>query len=654
MPSKPRLLEQVLDAYREGDLDECIRLVRTLVEAAPQATAPRQLLAALFASTHNGRLALAHYRRLLPQSVTRGEVIRAIAFQKQIDVYEHAGALAPGRWHALQKQLREKGLPFLSEAPGASGRPWTEAQLLALPRAWFERIAAETRFEIIGLEHRVLDVEVGTVWEVLAGRMRWSFALADGRASAEALAAEGDAVHVDPALARTASVTLVPELPVEVLRFEAGLARDLRLALSAGLHVSSSALPGLTSETRAMLPIRPRRREDLDEMPRAPLPNGGTEPLRLPPPTEDAQTPAGAPGDGAGWVEFGVLSLSGPPAEAAGPGDAAMTLAGGEGSGPGATGSVGDVPASDRAPAAPSAPAAGDAETAGERPSQAASDEGTVAAGASGSDGTRLPAIPERERMIELPPAEVEPAAASARADDETTGEPVGAHTPVAGEVMDARPTAEMIPFTGPDAPEPSAVAPTAPASEAEVIAGPTESAATTPIESPLDEAVTAGSDEAPVDAAEVYLLPTASDPIAGSIGEREAQVERRRHPRVSVSLASRLALLRLTGSRVTPVEGRLGDLSTSGFSIRFANGELGPSRGALADAVVAVDLDLPGPHGGLRVAAQVRWLEVDEAHDEARLGIEFVLLTEPDRRRIAGTLARAALAARDQERKAA
>ena len=135
MPAKPRVLEQVLDAYREGDLDECIRLVRTLVEAAPQATAPRQLLAALFASTGNGRLALAQYRRLLPQAADRGEVIRSIAFQKQIDVYERPDALAPGRWHVLQKQLREKGLPFLSEAPGSSGKPWTESQLLALPRA---------------------------------------------------------------------------------------------------------------------------------------------------------------------------------------------------------------------------------------------------------------------------------------------------------------------------------------------------------------------------------------------------------------------------------------------------------------------------------------------------------------------------------------
>lgn len=568
MPTKPRVLEQVLDAHREGDLDECIRLVRTLVEAAPQATAPRQLLAALFASTGNGRLALAQYRRLLPQAAERGEVIRSIAFQKQIDVYDRPDALAPGRWHVLQKQLRERGLPFLSEAPGSSGRPWTETQLLALPRAWFERIATETRFEILGLEQRALDVEAGTVWEVLAGRMRWSFALPDGRASAEALAAEGDVVHVDPGLARTARVTLVPELPVEALRFEAELARDLKLALTAGLHVSGTAT-GLTPETRSLLPTRPRRREDFDDVPRAPLPNADIEPLRLPPPDEDTERPA--PGDGAGWVEFGVLSLSEPPA--------------GDGGG--------------------------------------ASRDGT-------GDGAGITLPPERERVLDLPPPEAESVGAEARAADEEVAEPPAGPAAVsAGEGPAADRAADAPDSTG-----------HAPADDAPVTADDAEVAV--PEESP------------PVDPAEVYLQPTSPDPIAGSIGEQEPQVERRRHPRVSVSLASRIALLRLSGSTVAPVEGQLGDLSTSGFNIRFESQALGASRGALVDAVVAVDLDLPGPRGGLRLAAQVRWLEVDDVRNEVRLGIEFVLLTEPDRRRIAGTLAQAALAAREQERRAA
>ena len=86
--SKHTLLERVLDAYRNGDLEECIRRVRTLVEAAPMATAPRQLLASVYAQAGNQRLALAHYRKLLPAAISRGEVFVALAIQKQIDSLE--------------------------------------------------------------------------------------------------------------------------------------------------------------------------------------------------------------------------------------------------------------------------------------------------------------------------------------------------------------------------------------------------------------------------------------------------------------------------------------------------------------------------------------------------------------------------------------
>ena len=572
MPSKPRLLELVLDAYREGDLHECIRLVRTLVEAAPQATAPRQLLAALFATTGNARQALAHYRRLLPQAVSRGEVIRAIAFQKQIDVYDDHEELAPGRWLDLQRQLRERGMPFVSEATGRVGRPWDETQLVGLPRAWFERIAAETRFEIVGLEYRAVDVEAGTVWEVLSGRMRWSFALPDGRASAEALAAEGDAVHVDPELARTARVTLVPELPVEVLRFDAGLARDLKLALRAGLHVPGPTLAGITHEARVMFPNRTPRHEDLDEPVRAPAAGSGMEPLKLPLPEPSETTDAPpAPGDADEWADYGVLSLSD--------------------SGPSRDG---DAPSVD-----------------GERSAE--------------------PVVPVEASHAERPEPAREPAATPA------DSEPVLPRAiPGTPEVPPAREPGiyEMPPLDT----SPEAIA---------------EEKSSEPLASEAGRSEAPGADdrdleEWPPDMAEG--LQTTAVPSR----DQEPHLERRRHPRVTVSLESRLALLRLSGSRVNPAQGQLGDLSTSGFSIRFANEELGASQAALADAVVAVDIDLPGPNGALRLAAQVRWLDSESDAGETRLGIEFVLLTEPDRRRIAGTLAKAALAAHAAGHKAA
>jgi hypothetical protein len=592
VPSKPRLLELVLDAYREGDLHECVRLVRTLVEAAPQATAPRQLLAALFASTGNGRQALAHYRRLLPQAVSRGDVIRAIAFQKQIDVFEEHEALAPGRWLALQKQLRERGLPFLPETPGIH-RPWDETQLLGLPRAWFERIAAETRFEILGLEPRSLDVESGTVWEVLAGRVRWSFALPDGRASAEALAAEGDAVHVDPGLARTARVSLVPELPVEALRFEAGLARDLRLALSAGLHVTRPTIAGLSREPYTMLPIDPQGHDEMDQPARVPAAGSGMEPLKLTPPADAEATPP-TPRDSGDWVEFGVLSLS----------DSAPSQNGEDGV------AAADVPAGERSP--------------------------SIAGNDGGPDFPPADAAAAPLAADESVPAEPPVPASAAEAN---AMEPDDSH-PAESEVSrdaEAAPVYGLPPLFDrlPGAPGQPPAAPREPAIEV-----PGE-------EEPIEEMM-------PVDQAEGLLAVPSTEPSTGTSGDQEPPVERRRHPRVTVSLESRVALLRLSGSRVNPIQGLLSDMSTSGFSIRFANETLGASYAALADAIVAVDVDLPGPNGALRLAAQVRWLEADASPGETRLGIEFVLLTEPDRRRIAGTLAKAALALHAAARKAA
>jgi hypothetical protein len=530
---KRRLMERVLLAYREGDLHECIRRVCTMVEAAPEATAPRQLLAALYSEAGNGRLAMVHYRKLLPQAVARGELFRSVAIQKQLDSLQPRESLEPGRWASLQTQLRSHGLPYLVAAPAGTGRPWVEAQFLALPRSWFERLALETRIQMLGLEPEPEDVDAGTVWEVLTGRLRWSFALPDGRASAEALAAEGDAIHIDPELAPRARVTFVPELPVECLRFEATLTRDLKAALAASRPVTSAAAEGFTPETRALLPIRPRRREDLDVAPRAPTTASGDGPPRLGALPAEGTQPKGVSRDSGDWIEFGVLSLS----------DAS-------------------VPAADEG--APPARDEADIDLTPGAPTRAL--------------GISAPADPQRERIVELPP----PGSGPARKRGRPVVEPPG-----------------------------------------------------------------------PVEMGDGLIIPPSSDPFAAPIPELGQLIERRTSPRVAVSFETRVALLRLKGSRVAPLRGELINLSPSGFGVRFAKRALGASRGALDDAVVAVELDIPGSDGPLRMAGQVRWIEVEEHGNEAQIGIEFVLMTEPERRRIAGTLASASLTTRDATRPA-
>ena len=544
MISNRSLLEHVLVAYREDDMDECIRLVRTLVEAAPLATAPRQLLASIFAQTGRGRLAIGHYRKLLTSAVARGEVIRAIAFQKQIDAFQPPEAQAPDRWAALHGQLRSHDLSFLVVASGSSGRPWAEAQLLALPRSWFERLAAETRFDYFGIEPRAIEAETGSVWEVLGGRLRWSFALSDGRASVEALAVEGDAIHVDPELARHARLTFVPELPAETLCFDAALVREVKAALAeatanSGARKHGRAEMGLPSWTSLRPPQDPDRA-------RAPMPPASNTPPRLAERNEDVGAPTMPARDSGDWLEFGMVSLGGVPAEAAGdsgPGAAARS--------PVEAGAPHDASPSDLIPPTPEA-------------------------------AVSTPSGPGARNPSDLPGSPAEGESPAPRLSNSAQGEP---------------------------------------------------------------DQTGSGEDS----------IPPPSDGASSPSGVRsDAPFERRRHPRVAVSLESRMALLGLTESPLAPIRGMLTDLSTSGLRVRFATQELGASRGALADAVVAVDVELPGLAGATRLAAQVRWLEVDEQAAEARIGIEFVLLTEPDRRRIAGALARAALAAYAAGRKAA
>jgi hypothetical protein len=491
--STRRMLERMLDAWRGQDWEECAREVRTLVEVTPDADEPRLLLASLCVRLGNHRAAVMHYRRLLPQAIAHGAVLRAIFVQRRID------ALAPtppdpARWIAMQRDLRAHGLPAVTLAPGAS-RPWTEAQLLALPREAFERLALEAIVETPGLETTTTDVDADTVWEVISGRMRWSFAMPDGRASAEILAAQGDAVRIDPDLTRRARVTFVPELPVECLRIEPTLVAAIRAALA--MLRTPGADAGLTSESRALLPSRLRRAEDIDRTASVPdaiehaprLLDGGSLAAGASPPPQP-------PGDD--WIEHRTLSL--------------------------------DVRDADATPPAPA-----------------------------------LAKTSERTLDLNAPAPAAKP------------GRPV--------------------------------------------------------VERP-----------GPVEMGSGLIVPPSRDPFAAPIENLGEPIERRRHPRVAASITSRIAMLRLAGSRVAPVEGEIFDLSTSGLGVRFAAAALGAHARVLLDSVVAVDLVLPGD-GDLRVAGQVRW--IDEPDDGGpHVGIEFVLLTEQDRRRIAGALARVAEAA--------
>ncbi|TMQ73420.1 MAG: hypothetical protein E6K81_04710 [Candidatus Eisenbacteria bacterium] len=524
MQTEQRLLKQVIAAHREGDLDECVRWVRTLVYAAPLATAPRHLLASLYMLTGEHRLALLHYRRLLSPAIENGEVFRSIALQKQIDDLLPARSLDSARWVSMRTRLRAHGVPPLPGSASSVGRPWLEAQFLGLSRAWFERVVTEGRTEVVGVGVAPEVVGVATVWEVVAGRLPWSYTLPDGRENPRAEAAEGDAIHIPSPIVEQLRVSFFPDLPVELLRFDAAMAAELRheLALRRGQGAAGEARPAhqlgpahaaWTTRVQELAGARPKPTEET-----------GPKVLGLPSP---GVAPPSEPSDSTGdWLESGQIALP---------------------DGPEATDG-------DRAPAPP-----------------AADDTST---------NRRSPVEPSPEPTLAAAPPERRVSARARRRRKRRA----------------------------------SALGPVAEAN--------------------------AGSVE-----------PRAKGRFAGSIPAPEPAApgsERRRHPRVAVSFETRVALLRLRGSRVPPLRGELIDLSSSGLGLRVDRRGLGAAGGALAQAVVAVELDVPGPGGPLQVAGQVRRIEVDEARDEARIGIEFLLMTEPDRRRVSATIAGVALANRD------
>jgi hypothetical protein len=127
-------------------------------------------------------------------------------------------------------------------------------------------------------------------------------------------------------------------------------------------------------------------------------------------------------------------------------------------------------------------------------------------------------------------------------------------------------------------------------------------------------------------------VVPPIHDPFApkGTIG---SPIERRRTARVEVTCASRIAMAGIGGSRVRPIGGEVMDLSPLGVSIRFSGPNVWRSLAGFESAAIRLQIVPPSGGAPLELAGRVRSLEVSEARDEARLGVEFMLLTDADRK---------------------
>ncbi len=302
MPDLTDLRELLIEPFQAGDLLECVSRVRPWVDAHPQETVPRLILAQLFLRLDNQRAAQLQYERLLPLCVGRGQVLAAVAVQSRLDALPGARP-NPGRYAAIQRWFRMSGTSVTSPGLGAS-QDFGPSLMLALPRTNFEELAMGAVPVFAGVEGS-REATGGTLWMVLYGEVLWRWTRADGTWVGPNRAIAGQQIRLDPQLVRSAQVELTSEVPSECLRIDAE--RMLEVArrsplLARALSISPTSL---TREERSLLPSHPPRFEDLDLPSETPTTPKGDAPPRLATGLEVASGPR----DDGSWLELHSLEL---------------------------------------------------------------------------------------------------------------------------------------------------------------------------------------------------------------------------------------------------------------------------------------------------------------------------------------------------------
>jgi hypothetical protein len=103
----------------------------------------------------------------------------------------------------------------------------------------------------------------------------------------------------------------------------------------------------------------------------------------------------------------------------------------------------------------------------------------------------------------------------------------------------------------------------------------------------------------------------------------------RRNRDRRPVDLPGRIGLLGLAGAGTPGIIGRLVDLTPMGAGMEFEARDVRHRLAALEQAAVILEVARGPGAGTLRLAGRVRWIERGRRGRKARLGIEFVLVTE-------------------------
>ncbi len=262
MSQVARVSRTVLDPYRSGDWEECIRVVRPVVEDDPDDLPVRLLLGQLYLKTSSRELALLQFERLFPLAIGQGDLFMALAAQRRLDEMRPE-ATTDARHHAAMHQWFSS-LPTRrrKKKPPQPGSRLTPARLMELTRGRFADVAEQAQIEVLNLEPREEGVGEGLLWVVLYGRIRWSLEHAGEGGWVEAVACEGDTIFCPPDLRGGSRVRLAPELPAECLKLDPSLLEGVGSGgIGGAVAVPSPTAPAAapTPRVESRVPAKPAK-----------------------------------------------------------------------------------------------------------------------------------------------------------------------------------------------------------------------------------------------------------------------------------------------------------------------------------------------------------------------------------------------------------
>lgn len=291
-----RLWQDIIERYRASDWLECVRIARDAVDSHPDDLAARFLLARLHTRLGDPHLAQLQYERLLPLAVGQGDLLRALAAQKQLDLLGHGLARHAKRYAAMHQWFRSLGSKGLASVRAAGPHGMRTADLIRLDAERFGQIAESARIEVVDLDARDIETREGVLWVALYGQVRAYIDSTTLGEMNEFTVRAGESLCCAIGRENIAGLRLIPELPTEFLALDPALLAELGIAER---EHSAPALEIVAEPTldplEATLALADLARVDLPTPVEAPLEASPTASLDPPAPVPVVTKRAGPP-----------------------------------------------------------------------------------------------------------------------------------------------------------------------------------------------------------------------------------------------------------------------------------------------------------------------------------------------------------------------